>query len=102
MPECEPKTEKLAASDVKQRIGDVPDRVTRDRPRAIVTADEPVPPGELDGSDAPPFIREIAAVIPIQDLRRLRALEAGRLEALDAIWAFGERFANVPEEEFER
>lgn len=102
MPERKPKTERLSATDAKQQIDDVLGRVTRDRTRVIVRADEPVPPGELDGPGAPPFFPEIAAVVPIQDLWRLQALEAGRLELFDAVWAFGERFEDIPLEELER
>jgi hypothetical protein len=102
MPERKPKTEKLSATDVKQRIDDVLGRVTRDRTRAIVRADEPVPPGEFDGPNDPPFFPEIAAVVPIQDLWRLQALEAGRLESFDALAAFGRAFEDVPLEELER
>lgn len=102
MPERKPKTEKLSAIDVTRRIGEVLDRVTRDRTRVIVRADEPVAPGEFDGPNDPPFFPEIAAVVPIQDLWRLQALEAGRLESFDAIWAFGEPFKDIPEEEIER
>lgn len=102
MPERNPKTEKMAAAEVRQRIGDVLGRVTRDRTRVIIRADESVEPGAMDGPDAPPFFPEIAAVVPIQDLWRLQALEAGRLELFDAIWAFGERFEDVPLEDLER
>lgn len=102
MPERKPTTESLSATDAKRRIDDDLGRVAQDRTRVIVRADEPVPPGEFDEPDDPPFSPEVAAVVPIQDPWRLRALEAGRLEWFDALWAFGERFEDVPLEELER
>jgi len=102
MPERRRNTKTMTAADVRQRIEDVLGWVTRDGTRIIVRADEDPGTGKADGVDEPPFLPEVAAVVPIRDLWRLQALEAGRLDAFDAAAAIGERFRDVPGHELER
>lgn len=81
-----PTTQTVTAADAPDRWRDILDRVSRAATRVVV---------EDNGA-------AVAAVVSVDDLGRLTALDAERAEALAAFIAFGDYFKDVSDEEIER
>lgn len=76
----------LDVEAARERLGEIIERVRRDGDRVEI---------EENGKTA-------AALIPMNDFRRLQALDSRRREQVRAIEAFSDAFRDVPVEELER
>ncbi|MBM2826260.1 MAG: Antitoxin [Dehalococcoidia bacterium] len=86
MPEREPMTQTIKASEARQQFSQLLNKVFRRETRVIV-----------EKSGIP-----VAAIISAEDLKRLNQLEAEREEYFKALDATRETFKDVPAQEIER
>lgn len=86
MPERQPDTETITATDARQHFASVINRVARKEARVVI-----------EKSGVP-----VAAIVSTDDLKRLDRLDAERERDFQTLAAIGERFRDVPIEELEQ
>lgn len=86
MPKARPITEVITASEARQHFAGSINKVARNEARVIV---------EKNGVP-------VAAIVPMEDLRRLERAEAEQREIEDVLEAMSKPFEGVPADEIER
>ena len=86
MREQQPMPQTIEVSEARARFSELVNKVYRREIRILV-----------EESGMP-----VAAIVSVEDLERLRQLDARREELFSALDVIGEKFQDVPEEEIER